>query len=147
MRVEKLLGIGNGVLGLLVALTPTVLLPVCDDVVKTAAGGTVPMRCHYTAQAEIAVGGLLVLVGALLFAFGQENKMRGVLSALALAIGVIVILIPTVLIPTCRTPTMECNIGSKPGLILEGVVILLIGAIGVWSAWKGRATPIAPAAA
>lgn len=145
MKGSRIFGIGVAITGLLVALTPNVILPVCEELVKTAMGTSIPMRCHYTATAEIGVGGLLSVAGALFFVYGGESKINGILSTMILALGVVTILIPTVLIGTCATPDHPCNLGSKPGLILLGSFTMLLGAGGIWSAWKGA--PAAPAVA
>lgn len=147
MKGFKIVGILVAVVGVLVALTPTVLLPVCQELVKTAMGAFVPMRCHYTAQAEIAVGGLLAFVGVLLFVYGDGAKINGVLNAIVFALGGVVTLIPTVLIGTCGAPDHACNVGAKPALILLGALTMLIGAGGVWQAWRAGAPPTASAAA
>lgn len=136
MKAARVLGIATVLCGLLVALVPTVILPVCQELLETKAGMFVPMRCHYTAQAEIAIGSLLVFTGALLFVFGQRFEVRGALGAVTVALGVVVILIPTVLVGTCRNPEMPCNVGTKPALILLGAATLLLGAGGVWEAWR-----------
>ena len=146
MKASKILGIVNAVCGLLVMLTPTVILPVCEDLVKTAMGTFVPMRCHYTAQGEIQVGAVLALVGGLIFVYGNKSETRGALSAVVLALGVAVILIPTVLMGVCANPDHPCNAGTKPALLLLGAVTMLLGAAGIWQAWRAssKEKPLAP---
>ncbi len=135
MNAHKLSGGLQMLSGVLTILIPTVLLPVCQGVVQTAAGTTVPMRCWYTAQASVVLGALIVVVGALIF-FGKQAESHGLLNVMSMALGAAVILIPTVIIGTCKNPDMACNIGTKPGLLLIGSVTLLIGAIGVWQAYR-----------
>lgn len=136
MRGSRIFGIGNAALGLLVMLTPTVILPVCEDLVKTAMGTFVPMRCHYTAQGELQVGAVLALVGGLIFVYGDRPQTRGALSAVVAALGIAVILIPTVLMGVCANPDHPCNIGTRPALILLGTITSLAGAGGILQAWR-----------
>ncbi len=133
MNNTRLSGILQMLSGLLTILVPTVLLPVCQGVVQTAAGTTVPMRCYYTAQASIALGALIFIVGGTLF-FARQAESRGLLNLIALALGAAVILVPTVLIGTCKNPDMACNIGAKPGLLLLGSIVMILGAVGIWQA-------------
>ncbi len=131
MKFHKLLAAAQAISGALIALTP-VVLPVCQELLETKAGMFVPMRCHYTAQAEIAMGILVAIAGALILIFANQAETRGALNAVVLALGAVVILIPTVLLGTCKNPAMPCNIGTKPALILLGSLTMLLGAIGLW---------------
>jgi hypothetical protein len=134
MKPSKPLGAAAFLCGLLVILIPTAIAPVCEALVETKGGMFVPMRCHYTARTELAIGALLALAGALLFALGRERRAGLALSTLVAALGVVTILVPTVLIGTCGNPTMECNVATRPALVLLGAGILLLGAFGVWQA-------------
>jgi hypothetical protein len=134
-----LFGVLSFLLGVLVILTPTVIAPVCDALVEMKSGAFVPMRCHYTAQTEIAIGALLALVGVLLFVWGQRREVALALSVMGAALGVFTILTPTVLIGTCKSPDMECNVATKPALLLLGGAILVVSALGAWLAWKNQA--------
>jgi hypothetical protein len=145
MKLHKLLAALQAICGVLIAFTPTVL-PACAELLKTTMGTSVPMKCHWTAQAEIAMGILIAIVGALIFAFATQVETRGALNAVVLALGVVVLLIPTVMIGTCGDQTHTCNIGMKPALLLLGSATLLLGAVGLWDAWRSsRPTPLATA--
>ena len=141
MKFPKVIALLETACGVLVAATPFVL-PVCQGLLLTTTGKTVPMRCYYTGQTEIAVGLLLAFAGILAFAFGRQVEARGALNALVLALGAVVILIPTVILGTCASPDMACNIGTKPALILLGSATMLLGCVGLWEAWSSfRSTP------
>ena len=135
MKLYKLLAATQAIDGVLIALTPFVL-PACAELLKTTMGTSIPMKCHWTAQAEIAMGVLVAIVGALIFTFAKQAETRGALNAVALALGAVVILIPTVIIGTCADPSHACNIGMKPALLLLGSVTMLLGAFGLWDAWQ-----------
>ncbi len=142
MKKSTLLGSLSALSGLLVILVPTVILPVCEGMVEAKMGKLIPMRCFWTARAEVAVGGLLLLTG-LLHAFSRSDETRRNLSGLILALGVTTILVPTLLIPTCMSPDMACNLGTKPALLLLGGITTILGAAGWWGA--RRVEPVAPA--
>ncbi len=145
MKSPKLVALLEIVCGLLVAATPFIL-PVCQGLLQTTTGKNVPMRCYYTGQTEIVVGLLIAVVGVLAFFFGKQAEARGALSAVVLALGAVVILIPTVIIGTCASPDMACNIGTKPALLLLGTATVILGLAGVWEAWRNpRTTPTAAA--
>ena len=84
-------------------------------------GKTVPMKCHWTAIAEIGMAIPLAAIGGmLLFAKRKETWMT--LSILGIVLGVLVILFPTFLIGVCASDMMLCNNLMKPVLILAGVL-------------------------
>lgn len=92
-------------------------------------GKTVPMKCHWTAEAEMALGGTLLALGGLVY----FNKRRETLRSLAIlggVLGVFVILVPANLIGVCSGNEMLCNILMKPTLLLSGILTIVVnGAI------------------
>ena len=101
--------------------------------IQLSAGKSIPMRCLYTARAEIGLGVLLLAVGALLF-ISRKLESRRFLSILAIILGIFVILLPTALIGVCVNPDMPCVVLMKPILLLIGIVT---GALGiVATAWN-----------
>jgi hypothetical protein len=89
----------------------------------TADGRSVPMKCHWTAIAEIGLAIPLALVGILNFTSKRKETLRS-LNLISLALGALVILFPTVLIGVCANPDMPCNMIEKPTLILSGIVVM-----------------------
>jgi hypothetical protein len=85
----------------------------------TTTGKTVPMKCHWTAIAELSIAIPLGLSG-IFMVFGKHNETRRVIGALGIVLGALVILLPTTLIGVCANPAMDCNKIMKPGLILTG---------------------------
>ncbi|MFZ5814568.1 MAG: DUF4418 family protein [Bacillota bacterium] len=92
----------------------------------TAKGMKVHMGCTWTERAVMGVGGLVAFMGLILL-FAREAA-RGLSLAVAGA-GVLMILIPVWLIPTCANPEMPCNLSLKPGSLLLGGVVVLAGLI------------------
>jgi hypothetical protein len=88
-------------------------------------GKTVPMKCHWTAIAEIAMAVPLAGVGAVT-AVSKRKESRRILAGLGVLLGIFVILLPTVLIGVCASADMLCNSVMKPTLILGGILIIAI---------------------
>ena len=90
-------------------------------------GKTVPMKCHWTAIAEIAMAVPLAGVGAVM-AVSKRKESRRILAGLGIVLGIFVILLPTALIGVCASAEMLCNSVMKPTLILSGILIIAISA-------------------
>lgn len=98
--------------------------------IELGNGRTMPMKCHWTAQAEIAVAAPMLAVGGLMtVSHGKEN--RRALSILGIILGVFAILIPTYLVGVCASFEMLCNSAMKPTLIFGGVVVAVASLIGL----------------
>ena len=90
---------------------------------KLENGKTVPMKCHWTAEAEIAVAVPLALVGVMTIA-SKRKESHQVLSILGVTLGLFTILLPTALIGVCMSNEMLCNSLMKPTLIFSGLVAM-----------------------
>jgi hypothetical protein len=93
-------------------------------------GKTVPMKCHWTAIAEIAMAVPLVGVGAVT-AVSKRKESRRILAGLGILLGIFVILLPTALIGVCASADMLCNSVMKPTLILSGILIIAISIVSL----------------
>lgn len=101
--------------------------------IQLPGGKSIPMKCLWTARAEIGMGVLLLAVGIFLF-ISRKLESRRFLSVLVLILGIFVLLLPTTLIGVCINPDMPCVVLMKPILLLIGVVT---GALGiVATAWN-----------
>ena len=88
-------------------------------------GKTVPMKCHWTAIAEIAMAVPLFGLGAVM-SVSKRKESRRILAGLGIVLGIFVILLPTALIGVCASAEMLCNSVMKPTLILSGILIIAI---------------------
>lgn len=129
MKKPNTLGLLIAVTGLLIIITPNWLLPVCEGLLELVNGKQVPMRCFWTARAEMVIGAL-VLIAGLLVAFANSPEARQRLNHQVAALGLFTILTPLIIIPTCMNPDMDCNVGTKPALILLGGLTLALGIFG-----------------
>ena len=91
-------------------------------------GKSVPMKCHWTARAEIAVSVPLLLCGLFMLLSGRKETGRQQ-ALMAIALGLIVVLLPTMLIGVCAKADMVCHALMKPMLTLAGIVVMALGAL------------------
>ena len=102
------------------------------------SGQQVPMKCHWTARAELVVGVPLFTVGVMML-FSRRMETKLVLGILGMILGLLVILLPTGLIGVCMNVEMLCNSVMKPFLILMGSLVVAISlAIIISSIMKGK---------
>jgi hypothetical protein len=134
--ISKGFGIVAVVLGFLIAVVPHYVFPVCQYfgmLVQTASGTYLPMKCYWTAMAEVALGALIVLAG-LLLVVSRQAETRRALGFLLGALGIVVVLVPTYLIGVCASPDHPCRIATQPALILLGAVTTIVGIITILTA-------------
>jgi undecaprenyl pyrophosphate phosphatase UppP len=123
-KVNKTMGILMIALALVIAIVPIFTDCLANGrTLTTADGRSIPMKCHWTAIAEIGLAVPLALVGVFNFTSKRKETLRS-LNLISLALGALVILFPTVLIGVCANQMMECNMIEKPTLILSGIVVM-----------------------
>lgn len=123
-------GLTAVVLGLGTVLGAHFFLDTCADaghLISMMGGKTMHMGCTWTERAIIGVGGLVAVMGLIMI------WMREAARALSLAVaaaGILMIVIPVWLIPTCANATMVCNLSLKPGALALGGTVFLAGVAG-----------------
>ena len=105
-------------LGILAAVGPKTIFPVC--------GGAMKMKCFDTAKAELFAGIAAAVVG-LLILFVKNRKAAIALSLVAGALGAVILLIPTVIVGVCGSPMMHCVSVTKPALMIIGILEIIAG--------------------
>ncbi|MBQ3795086.1 MAG: DUF4418 family protein [Butyrivibrio sp.] len=120
---NKTVSISTVILGLLAAVGPRTLFPVCS-------AAEMKMRCYYTANAELVVGILAAAVGAALL-FVADRKLKIALSAGVVILGLLILLFPTAITGVCGNPMMHCVSLTKPSLIVIGVLETFTGIASV----------------
>ena len=93
-------------------------------------GRTIPMRCHWTRQAEVAVALPLGIVGILVLAGRRRSTLRA-LFFVGMALGAVAILLPAYLIGVCASADMICNLLMKPTLLFAGILTIATCLAGV----------------
>jgi hypothetical protein len=117
-------------LGVATVVATTFFLHACADeghFAKLANGMEMHMGCTWTERAVTGIGGLVAVVGILMIVMREAVRA---LSLTTLAAGALMIITPIWLIPTCKNPTMPCNLSLKPGTLLLGGLIVLAGLAG-----------------
>ncbi|MCL5952461.1 MAG: DUF4418 family protein [Chloroflexi bacterium] len=93
-----------------------------------ANGTTVPMKCFWSAMAEIAVAVPLLGVGGML-ALSQGRETQRTLAVTGGILGAFTMLIPTVLIGVCANPDHDCNRIMLPTTLMAGTLIIAVSLI------------------
>jgi hypothetical protein len=111
------------VFGLLIALGPQFLFPVCPIV------GDIVMKCHWSARAEIGIGGPLIAgLGIALFFFANPKIRLGLTIGIFLS-GVLALLIPHVLVGGCVMHTMPCRKITFPAITVISILLLIMAVL------------------
>lgn len=137
--MNKFIGIALILFALAIAIIPS--FTDCESqgkVLTLANGKEVQMKCHWTAQSEIAVGLPLLAVGVMLI-LTRRKETQMILGVMGTVLGVVTIMLPSdVLIGVCTTPTMICHTVMKPALTVLGSLVIAgsVGAMVVAQRYK-----------
>ena len=94
------------------------------------SGAVIPMKCHWTRQAELATAGPLAAVGVMVGLSRRKRTIR-VLGIVGIVLGLFVILLPANLIGVCASDQMICNMVMRPSLILAGILTILTSVVAL----------------
>jgi len=127
----KVIGVLLIILALVIGIVPQFTDCLAQgSVITMPNGNTMPMRCHWTRQAEVAVALPLLAVGVLMIVSKRRQTLRA-LSVVGLLLGASAILIPAYLIGVCAGEEMICSMLMKPTLIFAGVLTVAASAAGL----------------
>ncbi|MBI5033712.1 MAG: DUF4418 family protein [Chloroflexi bacterium] len=101
-----------------------------------ANGRQVPMKCYYTAMAEVATAGSLLVVGALL-ALSKQKESRRNLGIMGIVLGIAAMLFPTVLIGVCADHAASCNLIMRPAMLFIGAIVLVTSSMPLFGSRLG----------
>jgi hypothetical protein len=93
-------------------------------------GSTMPMKCHWTRQAEVAVAIPLFVVGGLMI-FSRRKQTQRALAVVGIALGAAAILLPATLIGVCANDEMICSMVMKPTLLFAGTLTIAANGIAL----------------
>lgn len=142
MKNKTIISLFFVVMGLLFILIPTYILPVCPlpdvspipmDVMAHNShvmqhGSGKIMNCYWTARAEIGIGSVVIAIGLLMF-FVSNLFIRIGLSLSLACIAILAAAIPTVLIGVCSGEMQNCNIITKPTLVIISGVLFIVSVL------------------
>ena len=125
-------------LALLISIVP--MFTDCESQGRSltlANGREIPMKCHWTGLAELAMAAPLLVVGALMTTSKRTESLRN-MNVMAVVAGIAVILLSTTLIGVCANPDMRCNAVMRPALILMGSLVVALGVVGALQALRRK---------
>lgn len=105
--------------------------------ITTADGRQIPMKCHWTARAELGLGLPILAVGALMVGSRRKESYR-TLGLMGVALAAVVIALPTNLIGVCMSPDMVCVSTMKPTLLLMGALLAGVSLAVVAFSFRGE---------
>jgi hypothetical protein len=95
-------------------------------------GNLVPYKCHWTAMAELGMaGGLAALALAMMRVENAEAKRK--LSIVGIALGALVVLLPTYLIGVEPSAAFLCNSVMRQTLVASGALVMAICAASMFN--------------
>lgn len=127
---NKVTAVITVVLGLTAAIGPRTIFPVCS-------AAEMKMKCYYTSQWELVVGIIAAIVGVGLILI-NDKKIRTLLSALEIALGALIVLIPTAIVGVCSSPMMHCVSLTRPALIVTGVLEIVTATVSLYFAVENK---------
>jgi hypothetical protein len=128
-KMKKITGASIVLLALVIGLVP--LFTDClsqGRSLTTTTGMSVPMKCHWTALAEIGVAIPLALVGIMTI-FSKRKETSASMGIFGVTLGALAIAFPTFIIGVCANPSMFCNMAEKPALILSGILAMAVSGV------------------
>lgn len=126
----KILGIALIALALAIAIIPQFTNCASEGRYLTLASGqTTPMKCLWTARAEIAAGTPLFIMGSMMLFTRKKESLRN-LGGLGVVPGILAMLLPTSLIGVCNG-AMLCDTVMKPTLLTLGSLAIVTSLTGV----------------
>lgn len=108
--------------------------PVCGKMLELANGNTVPMKCHWAAQAAIAVS--VIILAAAVMALLAKKEYKGLMVVTAVA-GAVLFLVFTSLIGVCASAQMRCQTTKIWG-IAAAAVVFVTSLINLFSGKEGQ---------
>lgn len=122
------------VLALLVAILPQFYNCAAHGVfMEPMPGKFMPMKCLWTANAEMALGIMLAVVAIGLWFF-RERGARTILSILGIVGGVLILIMVTGAlfgIGVCAKPGMVCVVYMRPAILVLAPLIMVDSAVGL----------------
>lgn len=133
MKKDKIIGIIYCIIGLLVALGPKFIFPVCAGLKDD---GT-PMKCFYTSRVMICIGIGVIMFGIMLMLL-KEKTAKLVCSIGILFLSMMTYLTANVLIGVCNTVTMRCRMLTLPALNIISLVSLIVCIVHICLTLKNK---------
>lgn len=144
--MKTILGVTMVLMALVLAIAPA--FTDCEShgkTLTTADGRSVSMKCHWAGIAEVAAALPLGVAGLSVLRRGRKETVR-LAAIVGATAGVAALLLPTVLIGTCGSAMMICNLLMKPILLGSGI-LAIAASVALFFVARDPEPPMAPAAA
>ncbi len=102
-----------------------------------ANGRHIPMKCYWTAMAEVGLMLPTVALGIAMF-FSKTIESNRNLSIIGVALAAVMMLLPTALIGVCSDMTANCSLVMRPTLLFLGTVIGAVSLYTLYSSTRMR---------
>jgi hypothetical protein len=129
---KRVTGLVIVLLGMLLALTPWYIFPVCGKGRQAPKAGNPAAHhgCANTLKAETALGLLTVGIGLIALMRPTRRVLFSASSALLVLAG-FVVLFPLQLTGLCLNSAMPCRTGALPGLVALAVLMAMVSVLGL----------------
>jgi hypothetical protein len=135
---NNIVGVALLGLGLLLSAGTALLFPVCGPTENGAW-----MKCHWSSQAVIGVGAVLVVL-AVAYLLLTPRLIRAGISLAAVPIGLLAAAIPNGLIGLCANAEMQCRTITQPTVTILSIASAILGAANAFwllsAEYKGKAS-------
>ena len=118
MKKRYLFAIFIVILGLLFFFAPSHIAHVCG----TKPDGSF-MKCHWMGEVVKMLGILITIMGVL---FALLEKYAKGLSLSCILVAICQVCLQFFVIGTCKTPSMPCNVYTKPTIILFSLLLCIV---------------------
>lgn len=123
MKRNKIISILIIIAGVLLMIGTSTLFKTCDITEKV-------MKCYWAGKSEIAIGGILLVVGILMF-ISKAKESKIMLSIISVTTSISAILIPMVIIGGCKKVDMVCRTTSYPCIYLISAIAIVISIVNI----------------
>lgn len=130
MKKKYVFGVVFILFGVILALLPNKIAPVCR-----AEEGAKMMKCFWTGRALFGTGILLAVLN-IFFCIVKSAQTGIAISNILTALYAVAV--QTVLIGTCKMPTMMCNVRTKPAVFLVAGLFIFANAVYLILARKDK---------
>lgn len=111
----------------------TIWAPPCDKLLELTSGKMIPMKCHYTGRAAIALAVIILATAAVSFLAKNEQKKFMIVTAVE---AILLFLLFSSLIGVCVQP-MQCHSTAFWGKG-TAIVVLLASVVGLLAGKEGQ---------
>lgn len=134
MKKRAVFGAVLIILGLDLAIGPQTIFTPCP---LPTEEGVRPMKCHWSAQAELGLGVVIAALGLLSMAF-ESGEVRGGLYMGAALMGIGAWATVGYTIGVCQGAHMQCRTLMLPMVTIVALAVSAVGAFGAYTSLKRR---------